>query len=602
MNDDTRSAVLASLAGGAPSRPPDVDRAVRRGMRTLRLRLAGWYLGVVGVTAAVLVLGTSLTTVARQGGTEPASTVRSVEVVPEALELLRGEERRLTVRATADDGGVTDVRDGVAWRSSDVAVADVARSSGLVTARSAGTATITATHRGRSSTTTVTVLDPPVTPTSVRVTPGTVVLAVTGVEQLTTTVTWSDGSSAPATADDGVVWRSSDPAVVALDDVPGRVRAGGPGTATVTATVHGLSASAAVSVLEPATTLTRLAVVPDVVVLEPGARRQLAARAAFSDGTVAEVAGQVEWRSSDADVARPGAAGTVVAGRPGTAVITATLGERSATAEVTVREPPRWVSIAVTPATAGLVPDGQTELTVTATSSDGSTTDVREGVDWQTDDPKVADVDPTGLATARGPGRATVTATWAGMTADAVITVDRPVTLTSLAVTPAATTLAVGGTQPLTVTATFSDGSTSEVREGVGWRTDDPKVAGVDAAGLATAHGPGTATVTAVHGGLTADATITVERPPVTLTSVTVTPAEATLARGDRLRFTATATFSDGSTSEVREGVDWGTGNPDVAQVDPSGLATANGPGATALTASYGGMTGGARLAVVVLG
>jgi uncharacterized protein YjdB len=400
-----------------------------------------------------------------------------------------------------------------------------------------------------------------------------------------------------------VVWRSSDTAVVELDgDVPGHARARGPGVATVTATVHGRSASASVTVLKPATTLTRLEVAPDAVVLAPGDRRLLTARATFSDGAAADVGADATWRSSETAVAGVDGAGRVLAGDPGTAVLTATYQGRTATAEVTVRgEAPELVSLAVTPAGATVIRDERLQLTATATYDDGTTIDVRDGVEWRTDDPKIAEVGPTGLATAHSPGTARVTATYVGLTADAAITVDPPVTLTSLTVAPPAVTLTPDETRQLTATATYSDGSTTDVRDGVEWRSDDPKVADVDPSGLATAHGPGTATVTATFEGIAGDAVITVD-PPVTLTAVTVTPADATLASGDTLQLTATATFSDGTTAEVRDGVEWRTDDADVVQVEAAGLAHANGPGGATVTATYQGKSGDAAIRVVALG
>jgi len=119
----------------------------------------------------------------------------------------------------------------VSWVSSNPAVASV-DASGKVTARAAGTATITVKTADGAKTATVKVTvsaaDPPlVKVTGVSVSPTTVALKVGGVQQLTATV-------APANAaNKTVTWTSSNPAVASVD-AKGKVTAKAAGKATIT--------------------------------------------------------------------------------------------------------------------------------------------------------------------------------------------------------------------------------------------------------------------------------------------------------------------------------------------------------------------------------
>ena len=81
-------------------------------------------------------------------------------------------------------------------------------------------------------------------------------------------------------------------------------------------------------------------------------------------------------------------------------------------------------------------------------------------------------------------------------------------------------------------------------------------------------------------------------------TTVTVSPATATVVEGDTLRLTATATNAHG---QVVTGVEfvWASGNTAVATVDASGLVTGVGAGEVQVTATAAGVTGRAELAVV---
>jgi hypothetical protein len=83
------------------------------------------------------------------------------------------------------------------------------------------------------------------------------------------------------------------------------------------------------------------------------------------------------------------------------------------------------------------------------------------------------------------------------------------------------------------------------------------------------------------------------------LESVVIAPDVADLAVGANLQFSATATYSDGSTIDVTTQAMWATDNPAAVTVDASGLATGLTPVALAtITATYQGSFGSAVLVV----
>jgi hypothetical protein len=93
-------------------------------------------------------------------------------------------------------------------------------------------------------------------------------------------------------------------------------------------------------------------------------------------------------------------------------------------------------------------------------------------------------------------------ATLGSATADATVTVSA-LTIMSVAVDQQAVSLTAGGTQPLSVTATYSDGSTADVTMLAVWSSTDTTGAVVvvgqspNARAVAVAEGTGTATLTA---------------------------------------------------------------------------------------------------------
>jgi Bacterial Ig-like domain (group 2) len=73
-------------------------------------------------------------------------------------------------------------------------------------------------------------------------------------------------------------------------------------------------------------------------------------------------------------------------------------------------------------------------------------------------------------------------------------------------------TLHPGGTAQLRVLLVRPDRTGQDLTAGARWQTSNPAVATVSAAGVATAVGPGTCTITARAGGRDATAQLTVER------------------------------------------------------------------------------------------
>ena len=152
-------------------------------------------------------------------------------------------------------------------------------------------------------------------------------------------------------------------------------------------------------------------------------------------------------------------------------------------------------------------------------------------------------------------------------------------TLVSLAVTPAAPSIAPGATQQFTATATYSDGTTQAVV--AAWTSATPAVATVAAAtGLATGASAGSAVISAAYSGKTASATLTVI--PPALLSIAVTPVAPSIALGASQQFTANGTFSDGTTQAVAT----------------AGLATGASAGSAIISAAYGGKTASTTLTV----
>src|SRR5215475_3378632 len=83
------------------------------------------------------------------------------------------------------------------------------------------------------------------------------------------------------------------------------------------------------------------------------------------------------------------------------------------------------------------------------------------------------------------------------------------------------------------------------------------------------------------------------------LRSIAVTPSSPSLTVGATQQFTATGTYSDGSTQNLTSQVTWASSNTGVAAVSASGLATAEASGTTTISATLGTVSGSTGLSVV---
>jgi hypothetical protein len=178
-----------------------------------------------------------------------------------------------------------------------------------------------------------------------------------------------------------------------------------------------------------------------------------------------------------------------------------------------------------------------------------------------------------------------------------VVQTTAPVTLSSLAITPAAGQGAAGMATQLTATGTFSDGSTSNISSQVTWTSSSTAIANVNSQGVLNAFVPGNVTLSASLSGVSASTTFTVTAP--ILVGIEITPPAPNLANGRTLQLVATGVFSDNSTQNLTTQVTWSSSITAVASISSStGIAAAAGVGTTTITAASGLVSGNLVLTV----
>jgi hypothetical protein len=251
-------------------------------------------------------------------------------------------------------------------------------------------------------------------------------------------------------------------------------------------------------------------------------------------------------------------------------------------------------SIQVTPATASVPVSGNQQFTAIATYSDGTSIDVTMSSAWSSGTPGNASVNPTsGWATGILAGTASlITATFDGMSGSATLNVNTA-TSVSFMVIPATASIPVTGTQQYTAIETFSNGTTQDRTAASAWTASNTNATlspdGVGG-GLATGATSGAVVITATfaaspHSPASANLTVT----DATSVSFVVTPATASVPVTGTQQYTATETFSDGSSFDRTAASAWTASNAN-ASLSPDGagggLATGVTPGAVVITAT----------------
>ena len=429
--------------------------------------------------------------------------VSSIATSPATADLAVGATEQFTAQATYNDGSTADVTSSATWTDANGKVATIT-SSGLATGVAVGSTTVTASMGALSGTATLTIATQAKTLASIAVSPATATIAAGATQQFTATATYSDGSTANVTT--SATWVSSKPAVANIS-AAGLATALTTGSTTVTATLTGVSATAAVTVSAPVATLTSIAVTPAATSIAVGATQQFAATATYSDGTTGNVTTTATWTSSKPTVATV-ASGLATGVAAGSTTVTATLSGVTGTATLTVT--PTLSSVAVTPNPAAIEIGATQQFIATATYSDNSTKVVTTTASWKSANTGIATVNATGVATGVAAGPTTVTATFNGVSGSATLNV----TATTISISPNPASFAVGATQQFTATATTPGGSPTDVTATATWTVGNTSVATVAAGGLATGVAAGSTTIKAsLPSGASGSASITVTLP-----------------------------------------------------------------------------------------
>lgn len=330
-------------------------------------------------------------------------------------------------------------------------------------------------------------------------------------QQYTAIAIYSDGSSSELTS--GVTWTSSDTNIATINSNGLAKVIAESGTTNISASYNGINSQTVAKLTATTSAITAVSVSPIDSIITKGLTQQYTATAIYSDGNSSELTTGVNWVSSDTNIATITSDGlaTVVASLGTTDILATYNGVTNDTPVKLTATAAKVTAISISPIDSTIIKDLTQQYTATAKYSDGSSSELTTGVNWQSSNLAVAEIDDNGLARViSSSGSTDISATYNGVISQtpALLSATDAV-VTELMLSPSESTIANGSTQQYTALAKYSDGEYSIVNTGLNWSSSDNNIATITDTGLATAiKGDGSTNITASYNGINSPAVI----------------------------------------------------------------------------------------------
>src|SRR5271166_2084543 len=306
-----------------------------------------------------------------------------------------GTTAQFTAKGVYTDGSTQDLTNTVTWTSTPSGILSIS-SSGLAKGKTIGVATVSAKSGSVSGTGGLTVSSAGLVSIAVNENHATIPLGTTA--QFTAKGVYTDGSTQDLT--NTVTWTSTPSGILSISS-SGLAKGKTIGVATVSAKSGSVSGTGALTV-SPAV-LTSIGVVAALQAMPLGTRQQLNAIGTYTDGSTGDLTASAAWSSESADIVSISPSGLAAANTIGNTTAFATAASVRGSVPLAVSSA-ALASISISPANPTMPLGSSRQLAATGLYTDGSTHDVTQSVTWNVDNPAIANVSGTGVATAQQVG------------------------------------------------------------------------------------------------------------------------------------------------------------------------------------------------------
>ena len=560
-----------------------VVRGITNGSTTIKASCTGW-----GSTVSAAV-------------TVQDAVIKTVQITPKTVTLPYKSQYQLRAIASYDNGTQSDISNSCQWSSNNTAAVAVNAAGLLSATTTSGSAQISASCNGFTSTANVTVQT--ATLERVTITPSSAEMAVNTQQKLEVVGSYINLDQVLISEECG--WSSSSMSIATVENTKvgskGLVKALTSGDVVITATCpNSKSVTAAITVRAAA--LKKVLISPESANLPINTTYQLNAIGTY-DNTNQQILNNCSWNKLNSSTAsnlaiRESDGLILTTGNvAGIADIRVTCGDVVANTRVTVRDR-SLRSVKVSPSTITIPTATSTLFEAIGVYDDGSSA-VQSGCAWSSSESNIATVSTLGNVSANNAsGNSIIMATCGAFSSTGTVTVAARA-LKSLQIVPESASIPTNTKYKLQAFGSYDDYSLEEMESCV-WS----KNAGISSINVESTTGnvsagsvAGFATIQASCSGKTVSSTVTVTAK--TLTSVAVAPSSKNLSEGEKFALSSVGSYNDGSAVTITSGCTWASANTSVATVESTGVVTgvaAGGP--VNVTATCSGKSGSAVVTI----
>ena len=389
-----------------------------------------------------------------------------------------------------------------------------------------------------------------------------------------------------------VIWTSSDPKIVSVNETTGYITGVSEGTATITVKtlINDISTDCVVNVTGKDVLISGISFYQKNISIAVGYTHTLSYSITPKNASVSDLS----FTSSDSSVAIVDQQGVVKGLKEGNAIITVSSlnGIIKDTAYVTVYKKGATTIVDSDPIKTNNYPKtiklDNTELnlklgTTSQVIATVSPSDANQSISWFSSNSRIATVDSNGLIRAVGIGTTTIIArTVNDLTASVKVTVgDYSLGVKNIMITTNYIVLPVGSAKQLVVAFTPANASNKTIT----WSSSDPNVATVDSSGNVKAISAGSAIIkaTAADGGYTDTATIEVtsNRNEIDEKTISFSESSYTVGVNGTISLTPIITPSNATFKSVH----FTSSDSSIATVDDNGVVKGIKEGTVKITA-----------------
>ncbi|WP_025819654.1 Ig-like domain-containing protein [Shewanella marina] len=318
--------------------------------------------------------------------------------------------------------------------------------------------------------------------------------------------------------------------------------------------------------------LAAIQVTPANITLANGSHIHYQANGIYSDGSSRDITHLVTWKSQQPNIAMF-AEDELETLSQGNTVITANMdGMTSNAAQLSVTAA-QITELQITTNDEQIAKGTYTQFQALATYTDKTVQDVTDSATWTSSNLNIATIN-SGKAHAEQQGSVIISARYDGISSNQRELEVKQANIRSIQVSPAMQDIALGLAQQFIATAVYTDDSIHDITSLAAWNSDNTNVATI-VKGHVSSNNIGNVKLSAHYQGVMSNqAQLNITEKVIS--KLQLTPTEINLAKGTTEDIHVKATYTDGSTRNVTDSINWYANNPNIGSLTDTTITGVN--------------------------